>query len=198
MIEIAADLYMGWVDVSAGLDIDFTIRSCEPDGFSIIQQKQIPVVGIDESNSALSPFHVPVQQILFVAVDIGVVVAFAGIQPEHIAVIFGISPEAVVLAVSGLEGCLIKGVAVGQHFAPVLQDIAKLRIKPELIHHPVEFFLESICFQTRHMIIPTGGEGRTVPIQPSPEMADAPGLAHDLLALGVAVFSFLRCHGSNG
>ena len=185
VVEIVSDLQMSFIYKPAGLILRFSRGEGHADAVTVRKAELLLVVWGNKPNAVLGISHIPVQVISFIAIDIEVIVAGTGIQPQQIGVVLGIYPKTRFIPPKFWRGGLMT--STGQA-SSVCQDTAILGILPQSVYHLVKFCPEFRRFQIRHVVEPTGIElfpgGTKVPTQ----IPDTSRLGIQLVTLTVGVF----------
>ena len=136
VVQIVSNLQVRFIYITAGPILRFPGGEGYADTVAVRNAELLLVAGGDKPNAMLGIPHIPVQVISFIAIDIEVIVAGTGIQPQKVGVVLGIYPKTRFIPPKLRRGGLAAD--VGQAVS-VCQDTAILGILPQSVYHLVKF-----------------------------------------------------------
>ena len=138
--------------------------------------------------------QMPVELLLLVGIDVGVIRSTAGIEPEHIAVLIRICTKNKLLTV--IQRSLGVRIAISIQGSSAREDAVILRVLLQLMDELIELVLEGLRFELRLMVVPGAEELRAGMPHVGPQVADAAAVIEQL-RLRIAESALVRGSGAD-
>ena len=113
----------------------------------------------------------PVELLLLIGIDVGVIRFPVGIEAEHIAVFIRIRTKNKLLTI--IQRSLGVRIAISIQGSSAREDAVILRVLLQLMDELIELVLEGLRFELRLMVIPGAEELRAGMPHVGPQVADA-------------------------
>ena len=139
---------------AAGVVTMAAIRTGHTDTVPIGNAEPFLAACIKKANAAGRLFHVLIQHLPAIAVDIQVIIALHGIQPQQIGIFRRIHPESVLRNKILGKHTFFVFIAVSGKAAAVFENAVIALVKTQGIDKIIKLILERLCFQLPAMILP--------------------------------------------
>ena len=131
---------MAAIHISGGIAAGSSTGSCDLNALSVWDSEFFSAVWREETDAFFSLFHVQVEQLLAVRIDISMIILAIRGTADQIGVILGIGSEHILVAVSKPPLGVVK--AKANHRSAVFQHMAVSLVETEHIKYRVELGFE--------------------------------------------------------
>ena len=149
----AADFGPVVVDIPAGVVTLRAIRPNYTDAVPVRDVEQGLSLRVHKADATLGVFQMPVQCFPAITVDIQVIIALHGIQPQQIGILRRIHPESVLRNKILGKHTFFVFIAVSGKAAAVFENAVIALVKTQGIDKIIKLILERLCFQLPAMIL---------------------------------------------
>ena len=144
------------------------------------------VIWSNKADAFFCLFHVPIQILSEIAVDVEVVISLVGVEPHEIGIFSRIDPKAKLSLVRDIGAFGMVIAKTGESLAAI-KDAAIPLIEAQSIYDLIKLIFELLCFQVTTVVCPCGVKAFSVVTHIATEVTNTSGLPFDLRTLGVAV-----------